>query len=69
MPMYEYRCLTCEHPFEALVFGGERAECPACRSTTLERLMSLPAAPREEGPMACRSEGPPCGTGCGRWGK
>jgi putative FmdB family regulatory protein len=70
MPLYEYTCQSCQHPFEALVFAGDTPQCPQCHSTTLQRLMSLPAAPREETPAsACRSEGPPCGPVCGRWGK
>ncbi|MBU6172918.1 MAG: zinc ribbon domain-containing protein [Planctomycetes bacterium] len=70
MPLYEYRCCSCRETFEALVFGGEQPECPECHSVELQRLMSLPAAPREETAKAsCRSEGPPCGPVCGRWGK
>jgi len=40
MPIYEYRCLTCEARFEALVFGDEKTACPECRGEKLERLMS-----------------------------
>ena len=70
MPLYEYVCQQCEHPFEALVFGGDVAECPQCRSRKLERQLSLPARPKAESlPTACRSEGPPCGSMCSRFGK
>ncbi len=41
MPIYEYRCLTCQEEFESLVIGGERdVTCPRCRKDKLERLMS-----------------------------
>jgi putative FmdB family regulatory protein len=65
MPLYEYSCRQCEHTFEALVFDGEKVECPACQSTRLERLLSVPARPRAEGvslPTSCGDPGlPPCG--------
>ncbi|MFO0930699.1 MAG: zinc ribbon domain-containing protein [Gemmataceae bacterium] len=71
MPLYEYVCQECEHPFEALVFGDEQAECPQCRGQKLTRQMSLPGRPQvNEGsslPTACRSQGPPCGQACSRW--
>jgi putative FmdB family regulatory protein len=64
MPLYEYACQQCEHTFEALVFDGEKVECPQCHGERLERLLSVPARPHagSEGlPMACNSSGPPCG--------
>lgn len=72
MPLYEYVCRECEHPFEALVFGNEEAECPKCRGHKLERQLSLPAKPTESMtslPTACQSSGPPCGPVCSRFGK
>ena len=45
MPIYEYRCSACQHDFEALVTSSSQAACPACGSTTLEKHVSLPAAP------------------------
>lgn len=44
MPLFEFRCQACRREFEALVRGGETASCPGCRSTDLERLISLFAA-------------------------
>ena len=69
MPLYEYVCQQCQHPFEAIVFGDAQPECPQCHGRQLERLLSLPARPPAEssGPAACRSSGPPCGPVCGRW--
>jgi putative FmdB family regulatory protein len=69
MPMYEYACKKCEHTFEALVFNGEKVECPECRSAKLQRLLSVPAKPQAAGkllPMTCNSDAPPCGPACCR---
>lgn len=41
MPIYEYRCRACAHPFEALVRSGDTPACPACASLELERQVSL----------------------------
>jgi putative FmdB family regulatory protein len=48
MPLYEYRCLECEHEFEALVPAGraDQASCPACGVPDVRRLLSMFAAPR-----------------------
>ncbi len=43
MPIYEYVCRACEHPFEALVRGNQQPVCPECASTELERQTSLPS--------------------------
>jgi len=44
MPIYEYVCSKCGHPFEALVRGDERPRCPQCGSQDLGKQFSLPAA-------------------------
>jgi putative FmdB family regulatory protein len=36
MPIFEYICKECDHRFEALVYGKEKAECPKCRTTRLK---------------------------------
>ncbi len=68
MPLYEYACKQCEQTFEALVFNGERVECPECHSHRLERLLSVPARPPETSslPLSCNPDLPPCGPGCCR---
>ncbi len=38
MPIFEYVCKECQHAFEALVFGKQKAECPKCHSKKLEGL-------------------------------
>ena len=48
MPIYEYRCKSCEHQFEALVMRGEEpTTCASCGGAELERLLSLPAVKSE----------------------
>ncbi|MFQ5737855.1 MAG: zinc ribbon domain-containing protein [Acidobacteriota bacterium] len=62
MPIFEYRCAECETRFERIVFGRpETIECPTCRSTETEKLISSFAVsgtgsgsmPLEEGPCPC----------------
>ena len=36
MPIFEYICKECQHEFEALIFGSQKAECPKCQSKKLE---------------------------------
>ena len=73
MPLFEYRCRSCESRFEALVRAAarERVRCGTCESSEVERLMSAPAV--QAGPKslpiagACPPpEAGPCGTGCCR---
>jgi putative FmdB family regulatory protein len=40
MPIYEYACRACAHGFEALVFGSDRPECPACGTKDIEKRFS-----------------------------
>ncbi len=47
MPIFEYRCKTCEHAFEALVRSGDVPACDQCKGTDLEKLFSLPAIKSE----------------------
>jgi putative FmdB family regulatory protein len=54
MPLYEFRCRTCEARFEALVDAGTEAhDCEACGAEGAERVMSPPA----ELPKLVRSSG------------
>lgn len=45
MPIYEYRCESCEHRLEKLqrMSEGELKDCPECKRPTLKRLVSAPA--------------------------
>jgi putative FmdB family regulatory protein len=50
MPLYDFVCRACGHQFEALVRASDAPpECPECRGTDLERLMSSFVASSEEG--------------------
>src|SRR5690606_36421842 len=40
MPLYEYKCRTCDHTFERIVKLGETPPCPECGAAEPERLFS-----------------------------
>jgi putative FmdB family regulatory protein len=69
MPIFEYVCKECDHEFEALVYGGEKAECPKCHSKKLAPQLSVFAmatksSPRRaSAPGACSACGDPRGPG------
>ncbi len=47
MPIYEYKCHSCEHVFEELVplgTSGDSLKCPACGNVGARRLVSAFAA-------------------------
>ncbi|HKB99190.1 MAG TPA: zinc ribbon domain-containing protein [Terriglobales bacterium] len=65
MPIFEYVCKECEHEFEALVFGKQKAECPKCQSKKLDPQLSVFAVSAKSGPMTQPSmSAAPCGS-CG----
>jgi putative FmdB family regulatory protein len=41
MPIFEYICQECQHEFEALVFGRDKAKCPKCQSKKLSPQLSV----------------------------
>ena len=41
MPIFEYVCKECDYPFEALVYGSKKAECPKCQSKKLTQQLSV----------------------------
>ncbi|MEA3247281.1 MAG: zinc ribbon domain-containing protein [Gemmatimonadota bacterium] len=47
MPIYEYRCRSCERAFDLLVRSSTVPRCAGCGSTDLEKLVSLPAIKSE----------------------
>lgn len=67
MPIYEYACRKCGHEFETLVRSGSVPDCPSCRSTELEKKLSVftTAAPGPQAPPAgaCGACGHPGGPG------
>jgi putative FmdB family regulatory protein len=43
MPIYEYRCETCGHCFEKLLFAGDEEsglKCPACGALEVRKQVS-----------------------------
>jgi len=70
MPIFEYVCKDCQHEFEALVFGRDKAKCPKCKSQRLSPQLSVFAmstkgvsAKSSAGAGACGSCGDPRGPG------
>ena len=45
MPIYEYRCESCEHRLEKLqkMSEGDLVDCPECKHPSLKRLVSAAA--------------------------
>jgi len=41
MPIFEYRCKECSNRFETLVRSSTTVECPSCKSTALEKQLSV----------------------------
>ena len=68
MPIFEYVCKECQHEFEALVFGKQKAECPKCQSKRLEPQLSVFAVSAKGGapsqPSFSSGSAGPCGS-CG----
>jgi putative FmdB family regulatory protein len=68
MPIYEYICKECDHQFEALVMGTQKADCPKCHSRKLAPQLSVFAVSAKSASAApsvgaCGSCGDPRGPG------
>ncbi len=63
MPIFEYICQDCQHEFEALVFGRDKARCPKCESKKLSPQLSVFAVSAKGGTQAAPASGA-CGS-CG----
>ncbi len=63
MPIFEYICKECDHEFEALVFGKDKAECPKCHSKKLAPQLSV-FATATKGSSSAAASGGACGS-CG----
>jgi putative FmdB family regulatory protein len=65
MPIFEYICKECDHRFEALVYGKEKASCPKCHTTKLAPQISVFAV-SAKGASSSSSAAPSGGCGsCG----
>lgn len=45
MPIYDYRCKSCNSQFELLVRGSSTPVCPHCGSAELLKCVTAPSAP------------------------
>ncbi len=63
MPIFEYICQECQHEFEALVFGKDKAACPKCQSKKLAPQHSVFAVSAKSSAAPSMPTGP-CGS-CG----
>lgn len=54
MPLFDFRCRSCGHEFEALVRPQDEApaECPSCHARDLEKLLPSFAVSYKEKTMA-----------------
>jgi putative FmdB family regulatory protein len=66
MPIYEYGCRTCGREFESLVRSGTMPACPSCRSSDLEKKLSVFATTGSTAEAQPAAPGP-CGA-CGHPG-
>jgi len=64
MPIFEYICKECDHEFEALVYGSEKAECPKCNSKKLAPQLSVFAVAAKESSAPTRAAAGRCAS-CG----
>ncbi len=67
MPIYEYKCKKCDNAFEILQRNNEKAVCPTCGASSLEKLFSTFAKGNTSGPSHDSMPAPAggsCGTGC-----
>jgi len=62
MPIFEYICRDCNHEFEALVYGSQKADCPKCHSKKLAPQLSTFAVSSKSGTSTPQTA--PCGS-CG----
>lgn len=71
MPIYEFRCLKCDHCFEFLTTGAAdmiELKCEKCNGTELERVVSkthfvVTGGSGAAGPAAASSTTRSCATG------
>jgi putative FmdB family regulatory protein len=47
MPIYEYRCQSCNAEFELIVRASTVPACPSCGATSLEKILSMFAVSSE----------------------
>ncbi len=70
MPIFEYLCRDCGKKFEAIVYGGQKPDCPHCHSRKLEQQLSVFAVAggsKSADPGGIEAGPSPCGS-CGHAG-
>jgi putative FmdB family regulatory protein len=70
MPIYEYICQTCGHPFEKMVSFSQVDQmpaCPHCQSAETRKRISLFASRSEGSSFSGGSASSSCGGGSGRF--
>ena len=72
MPIYEYRCPTCNHKFDKLQpMNASGADCPVCEQPARRAISVFAAVSKGEsgatdfGPLPPLGGGGCCGGGCG----
>jgi putative FmdB family regulatory protein len=68
MPIFEYVCKECQHEFEALVYGKQKAECPKCQSKKLAAQLSVFAVSSKSSGASQPAFSPGPGASCGSCG-
>lgn len=66
MPIYEFRCSSCEDVFEELIFRKSEIQelvCPRCGATQVNQQMSTFACTSDSHSSASASGGGGCGSG------
>jgi putative FmdB family regulatory protein len=64
MPIFEYTCKDCNHPFEALMLGREKASCPKCQGKNLASRLSVFAVQAKGASSSTPAASGACGS-CG----
>jgi len=66
MPIYEYRCKTCEHEFAHLHprYSSPAPPCPECGATELRKLLSTFSASVKAPEASCSLGKCPSGGSC-----
>ena len=69
MPIFEYKCSSCDELFETLVRSNAQPTCPACGGTYLAKQLSVFAAATSGGSGSSDAApasggGHVCGSGC-----
>jgi putative FmdB family regulatory protein len=68
MPIFEYSCKECNHEFEALIFGDQKAQCPKCHSKKLAPQLSVFAVSAKGSSSSPSNTPSPADGACGSCG-